>query len=139
MRGRKSQLAKRRERREGTATVELAVCLPLLVLLVFGSIQACDMIYLRHSLTTAAYEGSLEVSRPDATTAAVEGRIQQVLELRGVADARIELRPARVEVSESSVGDPLTIVVTVPVERNLMLSGFFLPPTETAVEMHCTR
>ena len=38
--------------------VELAICLPVLILLLFGTIEACAIIYLNQSLKIAAYEGA---------------------------------------------------------------------------------
>ena len=37
------------KRRKGAATVELAVCLPMLVILVFGSLSATSMIFMRQA------------------------------------------------------------------------------------------
>lgn len=124
--------------RRGTATVELAVCLPALVLLVFGSMQACDMIYLKHSLMTAAYEGSLEAARPDASDSTVQGRVEQVLELRGVesgsctitADEPIEVLP---------VGEEIRFVVRAPVAANLKFPAFFGTPNQLRVRFDCSR
>ena len=42
----------------GVAAVEFAVCLPLLVTLTIGTIEACNIIQLKHDLTIAAYEGA---------------------------------------------------------------------------------
>ena len=36
---------------------ELAVCLPVVVLLVIATIEACSAMFLKQSLTVAAYEG----------------------------------------------------------------------------------
>lgn len=132
---RSQRLAKRRM---GTATVELAVCLPLLALIVFGSIQACDIIYLRHSLTTAAYEGSLEISRPDATQESVSGRVSQVLLLRGVEDGVSDIQAAA-PVEQLFIGESATIVVTAPVASNMMIKGFINIPGEVEVRLRCTR
>ena len=82
-------LSSRQDSRPGLATVELAICLPMLVLIVFGSIQATNLIYLQHATTAAAYEGMLELARPNATNASVETRIQQVLDAREVVNTQI--------------------------------------------------
>ncbi|TWT85609.1 TadE-like protein [Posidoniimonas polymericola] len=125
-------------RRRGTATVELAVCLPVLTLLVFGSMQACDMIYLKHGLTTAAYEGSLEIARPDANNITVSARIKQVLGLRGVTNGTYFFTAAE-NIQDLSPGDPVTISITAPVDENLMVSGFFGTPSVLTVNFECTR
>ncbi len=118
--------------------MEFAVCLPVLVALVFGSIQACDVIYLKHSLTTAAYEGSLEVARPDATSASLMARIDQVLRLRGVNKASCEFK-AEAAIEDLKVGDYVTLAIRAPVGANQMISGFFVGPSELVVEFECTR
>lgn len=110
------------------ATVELAICLPMLVLIVFGSIQATNLIYLQHATTAAAYEGMLELARPNATNASVETRIQQVLEAREVVNTQIGFIPSGANISQLAPGNHLTIQVTADVSSNLVLSGFFISP-----------
>ena len=53
----------RRAERGGIAVVELALYLPLLLMLVMGSIDCCAMIYLDHSCCIAGYEGVRERPR----------------------------------------------------------------------------
>lgn len=128
-----------RGRQRGTATVELAVCLPLLTLLVFGSIQACDLIYLKHGIVTAAYEGSLELSRPGVSTSTVTGRINQTLGLRNVSGASVSLEPAGIELADAQPGTPVTIVISAPVSGNVPAITFLPMPTNLSVEFACTR
>jgi Flp pilus assembly protein TadG len=113
---------------QGTATVELAVCLPVLALLVFGSIQACDLIYLKHSVTAAAYEGSLELSKTDSSNANIEARIQQVLDARGITSTTYDILPAGTLIEQTPPGATVTVVVNADSQANLMLSGFFFTP-----------
>ena len=110
------------------ATVELAVCLPVLVLIVFGSIQATNLIYLQHAATSAAYEGMLELAKPNATNDSVEARIQQVLEARELTETEIRLAPDGINISQAPPGDTVTIEVTANVRANLALSGFIITP-----------
>lgn len=125
--------------RAGTATVELAVCLPALALLVFGGIQACDMIYLKHSLTAAAYEGTLEVNKASAANADVQARVQQVLDARGVTNTTLKILPAGTEVNQSPPGTTITLSVEADTSPNLLLSGFFFTPAKITGQVVATR
>ncbi len=47
-----------RRPRDGVAATELAVCMPVIVLVVLATIESCAMIFLQQSLSIAAYEGA---------------------------------------------------------------------------------
>jgi Flp pilus assembly protein TadG len=118
--------------RRAAAATELAVCLPVLTLVVFGSIQACNLIYLKHGAVTAAYEGTLELAKKNATNASVTARAQQVLDARGILNGQISIVPAGTEIGDAAPGSEFTIQVTAQVRSNMSLSGFFpLPPSVT--------
>ena len=55
--------------RRAAAAAELAICLPLIVMLVMASIEACTMIFLDHGLTIASYEGVRVAINFDGTSA----------------------------------------------------------------------
>jgi len=53
------QSAKRfRGKRFGAAAVEFAVCLPLIILIVAGSIEGASLLFLRQALIQSSYEGA---------------------------------------------------------------------------------
>ncbi len=79
--------------RSGTAAVETAVTLPLLAVLVFGSIESANAIFMRQSLEVAAYEVAREVTRPGATQAIGVTRAQEVLSARGIATYSLQISP----------------------------------------------
>jgi Flp pilus assembly protein TadG len=110
------------------ATVELAICLPVLVLIVFGSIQATNLIYLQHAATSAAYEGMLEMAKPNATNESVTARIQEVLDTRELTKTEIRILPDGVDISSVPTGNVLTLEVTADVRANMVLSGFIITP-----------
>lgn len=120
--------------RRGIAATELALCLPVLVLLVCGSIQACDLLYLKHALVSAAYEGSLELAKPSSTNASVNLRITQLLDARGVNGATIAISPSG-SIAEIDAGTTMTISVTAPTASNLKLNGFFLSPSNVSYSL----
>lgn len=104
-----------RERR-ASATVELAVCLPVIVLLVFGGVEASHMIFLRQTMTQAAYAGARIAARNDSTNADVESVAQSVLTLRNIQGASISVSPEATE--ERARGENLTVTVSAPCNAN---------------------
>lgn len=111
----------------------------MLALLVFGGMQACDVIYLKHSLTAAAYEGSLELNKADATNADVQARIQQVLDSRGVTSSSFQISPAGIQIDQVPHGTTVTLSVTANTAANLTLSGFFMTPTTLTAQVVSVR
>jgi hypothetical protein len=114
---------RRIEPRRGAAAAEMAICLPLLVMLVLGSIETCSMIYLRHSLTIASYEAARVAIDFDGTNTAVLERCQEILDAREVADADIDIVPPDVELVER--GQPISITVSAPSDSNNILPPWF--------------
>lgn len=80
-------------RRRGVAAAETAVMLPVLLLLVFGSIELANGIYLKQTLTLAAYEGVRAASWPGATNTDAHARIAEVLAARSVEEYEVEIVP----------------------------------------------
>ena len=117
-------------RRRAIATVELAICLPVLSLIVFGSIQATNLIFLQHATTAAAYEGSLEMAKSNATNSSVQSRIQQVLDAREVVNTTIRILPAGTDITRTPAGTLLTLEVVADVRPNLSLFGFIAAPNQ---------
>jgi Flp pilus assembly protein TadG len=98
--------------RRGVAAAETAITLPLLITLVFGSIEIANGVFLRQSLTVAAYEGARAVSRSGATNADGEARVQEALAARDITDYTVSFSPT---VTEDTVrGTQLTVTVTAP-------------------------
>jgi hypothetical protein len=113
----------RSEKRRGAAVAELAVCLPLLVLLVVATMEACTMVYLKKSLTVAAYEAGRTSLMPGASSADVTAQCQQVLNDRGVQGGTSLLNPLVFETAPE--GTYLQVSVTAPCESNTMLGTWF--------------
>lgn len=114
--------AKRRPRR-GAAIVELAVCLPTLVLLLLASIESCNMLFLDHALYVAAYEGARVAIAPNSNSAAALARCETLLAARGVAGATITIEPSNV--SQVPRGQWITVRVTAPCDANALSPAMF--------------
>lgn len=69
----------------GSATVEFAMVLPILLLFIFGIIEFGRVLSVQHLLNTAAREGARMASLPGANNAAVIAKINEVLAGGGIA------------------------------------------------------
>lgn len=113
---RKSQSARQRK---GTSTVELAVCLPVLALIVFGTLQASSMYFLRQALVQSAYETVREVVKTDGSQAIAIQRGEQTLDFRNITGETITFDPPNVEGLEP--GTPVTVTVVADGDSNTVL------------------
>jgi Flp pilus assembly protein TadG len=111
----------RRKHRRGAAIVEFAVCLPILMLLILGSIEATSAIFLRQALTTSAYEGIREAVRTSSTTAQATARAQAVLTARRVNGSRILFTPVDTETAPR--GSNIVIEISAPFGTNSPFMG----------------
>lgn len=105
--------------RRGTAAIELAVCLPVLLLLVLGSIECCGMIFLSQSLHISTYEGARVAIQSQATNADVIARSNEPLIARNVHSASFTLDPP--DVRSVAGGETITVTVSVPCDANSIL------------------
>lgn len=79
--------------RRGLASVETAVALPVIVFLLFGSIELANGVFLKQALSVAAYEGVRAATYPLATTAEAQARVAQVLASRNVTNYQVTITP----------------------------------------------
>jgi Flp pilus assembly protein TadG len=103
-------------RRSGIAAVELAVCLPVLLLLVFGGLELANGIYLKQAATSAAYETARIISAPGALETTAKYRGQEVLSGFNIVDGEIAISPP---IDESvALGTPIVVTATIPTSSN---------------------
>ena len=124
----KPKTSKRRNRkrrstgkRQGAAVVEFAVCLPLIVLIMLGSIEAANMLFLRQALVQASYEGAKAAVRADADNATVTLIANQVAAGRRLDGFTVETVPA--DISTAQQGDLIRVRSSAPVDSNSFISG----------------
>ncbi len=109
--------------RRAVAAAELAVCLPMIVLLVLAMIESCTMIFLKQSLTVAAYEGARTALEDQATSNDVRRSGQQVLTERRVNGAAVTVTPD--DIQSLSPGQYISVTVTAPADSNSAIPGSF--------------
>jgi Flp pilus assembly protein TadG len=121
----------KRSVRRGVATVELAVCLPVLLLLVVGAIESSNFIFLKQAATVAAYEAAAVTTRAGGTAADGQLRAQQILTARSIDSTSISFTPANPD--NAARGTLVSVEVSAPVSTNSIgLDWFYDDQTVTA-------
>lgn len=110
--------------RSGTATVEMAVCLPLLMLLGFGSIETANAIFLKQVVSQVAYEGARAAALPGATDADILKRCNDFLVVRRVKEATVTISPTKVSDNTAS-GTAIAVTVTASASANAISPTWF--------------
>ena len=96
--------------RKGTAAVETAILLPLLVLITFSSLELSNMVFQKQSLSIASYEGAKIATSPGTTDSQARARVQEILTARGLTNTSISITPAITTLTPR--GTMVTVAVT---------------------------
>ena len=123
--------------RHGIAAVELAVCLPVLMLLMLGAIESSNIVFLRQALVQASYEAAKLASRPEATAADAAARAQGVLTAREIDGYSVSLTPPTTK--NLARGTDISVTITAPMDANKLVpftpfSGQTLSVSMTSVK-----
>lgn len=109
-------------RRAGLAMTELAVCLPVLGLIILATVESSSMIFVQQSLSVAAYEGARAALAPGSKTSQVEQQCRQILTDREINDARVAVTPANL--SDADEGVWIRVEASAPFSSNSLLGGW---------------
>ncbi len=112
-----------KRRNHGSAVVELAITLPVFVLILFATIETTTMIFLQQSLEIGAYQGARIALIPSSTPAKVSAASNSVLTSRNVTSATVSVIPANY--SSQPYGTNITVRVTAPCNANSPFSPWF--------------
>ncbi|QDV63350.1 TadE-like protein [Crateriforma conspicua] len=112
-----------RQHRRGTATVEAAIVLPVLLTLTLGTMDLCSLFFLRETVTLAAYEGARAGVGSEATNGDAIARVNEFLSQRDVETGGNAVSIAAPGFDGADTLENVTLTVTVPVSGNLLLPG----------------
>jgi Flp pilus assembly protein TadG len=93
--------------------------LPVIVLIVLSTIEACTMIFLKQSLSIAAYEGARAGLAQSATNTTIVNASTQVLTERNVKGGTVTLNPSNL--TSIAPGNYFTVTVSAPAARNAIV------------------
>lgn len=109
--------------RRGAAIVEVALTLPILVLICLATIDTCRVIFMRQSAKLAAFECARVGIIPGVTRTQLEQLCATFMSSRSVSRASVSLSVS--DLAMLSKGDLLTVTVTVPANSNALSSSWF--------------
>lgn len=116
--------------RRASVLTELAICLPVLTLLVLGSIDIANTIHLKHTMTLAAYEAGQTSTCQGGTEAEGRAKGMAILTDRSIRNGTITFSPA---ITTATVpGTYITITASAPANNNTLgLTSYFRNSTIT--------
>ena len=121
----------RQKTRQGAAIVEFAVCLPVIMILILGSMEATSAIFVRQALTTSAYEGIREAIRIGSTTSNATSRAQAVLTARQIRSSIVRFTPP--DLQTAARGSNVVVEVSAPFKANSPFFGNVISDRVTTV------
>lgn len=105
--------------RRGAAVVEFAVCLPVIIIIVFGAIEAASLLFLRQALIQSAYEGVKVAIKANAESSDVLAAAESVAAGRNLSDMTVTLEPS--DVSTATPGDLIRVTISAPGDSNSLI------------------
>lgn len=118
---RKKRLYRRSDRRGG-AVVEAAFCLPLIIILMMGTLEVCSALYLYESLKVACFEGIRLGIRRGGTPQEVITRANEVLQSRGIVippnNPNFGVTVTPLNFNDLNAMDPIEVTIVSPAEPN---------------------
>ena len=129
-----------RDTRRGAAMVEMALVLPLFILLAFSIVEFGRAMMASQLVTNAARDGARLAAIDGSTNQQVRDAVLEFLELSlgpnsSSASITIEVNGAASEVANCSPGDMCTITVSIPYSEITLTRAQFLDSTN--IVGHC--
>jgi Flp pilus assembly protein TadG len=133
----------RRGVRRGMATVELAILMPLLTLMLFGLWEVSRLVAVKQSIANAAREGARQASTGRLTNSEVEAVVTRYLQNIGLPTAHVQitvsnLTQAGVDVKQAAQLDRVKVGVSIPFGDVRLLSSSFAINPDTRVGSEAT-
>lgn len=132
-----SKRLSRNYHRGGLASVKLAMVLPFMLILILGTIEVCQRIFLRQSAVIVAYEGARTAVRSTSSNSDVATRCQAMLTQRRVNGAVVTVTP--IDLLSQPSGTQIRVRVEVPWALNSPTRFVLKDQGTIAVDAHMLR
>ena len=136
-RRRRSHCQRRHARRRAVAATEFAVALPLLMLLLLGSIETANVIQLQQAIQLTAYETATSATSTKGSSDKALARGAAVLQAFQVEGATIDIQPPITPGVQA--GTSVRITVTAPCDANALCPPWFFRGKTLTAEVQMAR
>lgn len=119
--------------RSGLETVEAALVLPLVCLVLFGMMEYGSMFLKTEQITNTARQAARYAATPDATSAQVQSKITSMMNDAGLGSSGYQVTLTPADVAALSPGQLLTVKIIVPYGNISIGGGAQLLPTPANV------
>jgi Flp pilus assembly protein TadG len=99
--------------RSGNAVLDMALIMPLLIMLTFGAVEYGFALYIKHTLQAAAREGARAAVVAGATATDVQTAVDSAMSAAGFAQAKYTRPPTIAPAAWTTAAAGTTITVTV--------------------------
>lgn len=113
-----------RRKRKGIAVTELAIGLPVVLLVAMGTMEMCTMIRLKQKLRMVAYEGARVGVLPSATAANVDYQCGLLFADQSIAATTVTMTPG--DPTALASGDWFEVRVSAPFTANSLTGAWMI-------------
>lgn len=106
--------------RRGVATVEVAICLPVLLVFTLATMDLCSLLFLKETATIAAYEAARQGVGRGRTDGSAIARAEEFLDDRDVVYDGNAVTIASPGFGGAETLENVTVTVTLPCDGNLI-------------------
>ena len=117
-----SVAAPRQARRQGALTVEFALTVPLVFMMLFGAIELLYVNMVRCSAEAAAYDAARRAIVPGASADDARAAAQLVLDAISVRNERVTISPDPITDTTQEV----TVTIEIPLDSNSLVSPRYM-------------
>lgn len=118
--------------RRGAAMVEFAIGLPILLVILFGTIETTNMMFVKQSLKIAAYEGIRVAIVRGAADENVQAAVDDILRTRQTDDYSVSIEPP--DFTAAEIGSPITVRVKASCDANGFFPSWFYSGRQIAAD-----
>jgi len=107
-------------KRRGATVVEFAICFPILLAFVFGTIEFSRVLQLQHTIRLAAFEGARAGVPLDSTTTDVTTKTQSILSAVRITNSTTTIAPNPIVYASPTI----TVTVSADPAQNKWVTWF---------------